>query len=303
MNLRPDLEIRRQVTHARVFAALGVLFLGLQLWIFIRWAADGHAHPVTAPPDSIPISHAIISWTLQAVVLLLVIVFTAIVVRQCRRAGHITFDAALLLGFFLSFWQSPLFNYETVAIVATSHSVNVTTWGPYIPGWHSPHPQDQPETLLGLSGTGFIALMMWVWIQALLTRRIAQRFPHWTWTQLLPASLLAGLAVDILIESVWMNTGFYTYTTASTLLTPLHGRWFGPHLLYYAAVTLFISTPAVTIRHDAQTRGTNPYPFQGTQTLGIRHSTTLRLLVGIGLANTQLLTYFTTCVLITHLLH
>jgi hypothetical protein len=101
--------------------------------------------------------------------------------------GHITFDAALLLGYFLSFWQSPLFNYEKIALVVTPHSVNVTTWGPYIPGWDSPHPQDQPETLLGLSGAGFITLMTWMWIQAWLTARITRHFPDWTWNQLLPA--------------------------------------------------------------------------------------------------------------------
>lgn len=302
MNLRADIEVRHRVTPAAVFAALGVMFIAFQLWIFIRWAADGQAHAVSSTPDSISAPHAVVTWMLQAVVLLLAVVFTGIVVRQCRRAGHITFDAALLLGYFLSFWQSPLFNYETVALVVNPHSVNVTTWGPYIPGWDSPRPQDQPETLLGLSGAGFVALMMWVWIQAWLTGRIARYFPDWTWSRLLPASLLAGLAVDFLIEAIWMNTGFYSYAIAPTALTLLHGHWFGPQLLYYAAVTLFISTAAVVIRHDAQARGTVPYIFCGTQTLGLRLSGTVRLLAGVGLANVLLLAYFVTCVLITHFL-
>lgn len=280
-----------------VFAVLGGLFLACQLWIFIRWAAAGHARPV--PSSASP---TIVTGTLQAMVLLLAIVFTGVVVRQCRRAGHITFDAALLLGYFLSFWQSPLINYEQVALVVTHHSVNVTTWGPYIPGWDSPRPWRQAETLLGISGVGFIALMTWVWLQAWLTSRIARRHPDWTWHRLLPASLLAGLAVDFLIESIWMNTGFYSYTVAPTPLTPLHGHWFGPQLLYYAAVTLFISTPAVMIRHDARTRGTDPYIFRGTRTPGSHASSTMRLLAGVGLANLLLLTYFITCVLITQLL-
>jgi uncharacterized protein DUF5135 len=275
-----------------VFAALGGLFLACQLWIFIRWAADGHARPVSSSA-----SPTIITGTLQAVVLLLAIVFTGVVVRQCRRAGRITFDAALLLGYFLSFWQSPLINYRKLALVVSPHSVNVTTWGPYVPGWKGPHPRNQAETLLGISGVGFVALMTWVWIQAWLTNRIARRHPDWTWNRLLPASLLTGLAVDFLIESIWMNTGFYSYTVAPTPLTPLHGHFFGPHLLYYAAVTLFISTPAVLIRHDAQTRGTDPFIFRGTHT-----SSTVRLLAGVGLANLLLLTYFITCGLITQFL-
>jgi hypothetical protein len=281
----------RAITPATVFAALGGLFLACQLWIFIRWAAAGHARPVTSTAPN-----TVVTWTLQAVVLLLAIVFTGIVVRQCRRAGHITFDAALLLGYFLSFWQSPLINYQQIALVVTSHSINVTTWGDHIPGWDSPHPRSQAETLLGISGAGFVALMTWMWIQSWLTSRIARRHPDWTWGRLLPASLLAGLAVDFLIESIWMNTGFYSYTVAPTPLTPLHGHWFGPHLLYYAAVTLFISTPAVMLRHDSRTRGTEPYIFRGA--LG----STVRLLAGVGLANLLLLTYFVTCVLITQLL-
>lgn len=275
-----------------IFATLGGLFLACQLWVFVRWAAAGDARPVasTAPPTAV-------TWTLQAVVLLVAVVFTGVVVRQCRRAGHITFDAALLLGYFLSFWQSPLVNYEKLALVVTPRSINVMTWGPYIPGWDSPNPRSQPETLLGISGAGFVALMTWVWIQAWLTGVIARRRPDWTWHRLLPASLLAGLVVDFLIESIWMNTGFYSYTVAPTPLTPLHGHWFGPHLLYYAAVTLFISTPAVMMRHDARTRGTDPYLFRGGHASG-----TVRLLAGVGLANLLLLAYFITCVVVTRLL-
>jgi hypothetical protein len=301
MNVGADIEVRRRVTPAAVFATLGVMFVTFQLWIFIRWAADGQAHAVSSTPDSISAPRAVVTWMLQAVVLLLAVMFTGIVVRQCRRAGHITFDAALLLGYFLSFWQSPLFNYEKVALVVNRHSVNVTTWGPYIPGWDSPRPQDQPETLLGLSGAGFVTLMMWVWIQAWLTGRIARRFPDWTWSRLLPASLLAGLAVDVLIEAIWMNTSFYSYAAPPTA-PMLHGHWFVLPLLYYAAVTLFISTAAVVIRHDAQARGTVPYVFCGTQTPGLRLSSTTRLLAGVGLANVLLLAYFATCVLTTHFL-
>lgn len=283
--------MRVKATPSAFFAALGGLFLAGQLWIFIRWAADGNAHPV--PSSASP---TIVTWALQAVVLLLAIVFTGVVVRQSRRAGHVTFDAALLLGYFLSFWQSPLINYEKVALVVSHRSVNVTTWGPYIPGWDGPSPRSQAETLLGISGVGFIALMTWMWSQAWLTGRIARRHPDWTWGRLLPASLPAGLAVAFLLESIWMNTGFYSYTVTSSPLTPLHGHWFGPHLLYYAVVTLFISTPAVMIRHDARTRGADPYIFRGAR------SDAVRLLAGVGLANLLLLTYFVTCVLITQLL-
>lgn len=302
MNARADIEIRRRVSPAAVCAALGVIFITLQLWIFIRWAADGQAHPVSSTPDNISTPRAILTWILQALVLLLAVVFTGIIVRQCRRAGHITFDAALLLGYFLSFWQSPLFNYEKIALVVTPHSVNVTTWGPYIPGWDSPHPQDQPETLLGLSGAGFITLMTWMWIQAWLTARITRHFPDWNWNQLLPACLLAGLAVDFLIETIWMNTSFYNYAAPPTTLIVLHGHWLGLPPLYYAAATLLISTAAVVIRHHAHTRGTVPYIFHGTQTLCPHLSGTMRLLAGVGLANVLLLAYFTTCVLITHFL-
>jgi hypothetical protein len=303
MNAGVDIKVRRRVTPAAVFAALGVMFIAFQLWILIRWAADGKAHAVPSMPESMSAPHAVVTWLLQAMVLLLAVTFTGIVVGQCRRAGHITFDAALLLGYFLSFWQSPLFNYEKVALVVNHHSVNMTTWGPYIPGWDSPNPEDQPETLLGISGAGFVVLMTWVWIQAWLTRRIARRFPDWTWNRLLPACLLAGLIVDFLIEGIWMNTGFYSYTAPPATPTLLHGHWFGVPLLYFAAVTLFISTPAVVIRHDAQTRGTVPYIFCGTQNLGLRLNGTVRLLAGAGLANILLLTYFITCDLVTHFLN
>jgi hypothetical protein len=90
MSGRADIEIRRRISPAAACAALGVIFIALQLWIFIRWAADGQAHAVSSAPDSISVPHAILTWMLQALVVLLAVVFTGIVVRQSRRAGHIT---------------------------------------------------------------------------------------------------------------------------------------------------------------------------------------------------------------------
>ncbi|MDI5979862.1 spirocyclase AveC family protein [Amycolatopsis magusensis] len=291
----------RRVTPAAILAALGAGFLAGQLWIFIRWAADGHARPVAPTPENISTSHSTVTWTLQGMVLLAAVVFIGVVTRQCRRAGYITFDAALLLGYFFSSWQSPLINYEKIALVVTPHSLNVTTWGPYIPGWDSPQPLSQPETLLGVSGAGFGVLMTWVWIQAWLTGRIAQRFPGWTWRRLLPASVSAGFAVDFLIETLWRNTGFYSYTAAPSPLTPLHGYWAGPSLLYYVAVTLFISTPAVMLRPGAKTRA-DPLNLDRAPTLGSSPGNFVRMLAGVGLANLLLLTYFISCGLITRLL-
>ncbi|MFJ2780133.1 MULTISPECIES: spirocyclase AveC family protein [unclassified Kitasatospora] len=290
----------RRITPATVFATLGALFLALQAWIFIRWAAAGDAHAVPSAHDNISAPREAAVWAVQAVVVLLAAVYTWIVVRQCRRTGQITFDAALLLGYVLAFWQSPLFNYRALSIVVNRHTVNVATWGEQIPGWHSP--PGQPETLLGLSGLGFVALMTWVWIQAWLTIRISRRFPQWGWGRLLPATLAAGFVVDWAIEAVWGSTGFFSYATQPTVLTLFEGHWYGMPLLYYAAVTLFISTGAVVIRHQAQARGTVPYIFRGTELLTGRAPAAVRLLAGIGLANILLLTYFAVTLLISHFL-
>ncbi|WP_424639434.1 spirocyclase AveC family protein [Embleya sp. AB8] len=276
--------------------------IAFQLWVFGRWAADGGFRAVASSGYEISSGRAAVTWAAQIAIGLTALVLGVVLVRSAWRARQVTLNLALFAGFMLSFWQSPLFNYEQRAIVLNRYALNVATWGPYIPGWNSPAPQAQAESLLGLSGASFGLLLFWPWAQDWVTRRIAEWRPGWSWGRLLPVSLAAGVVTAALIEVIWMNTGLYAYATPLRGLTLFAGHWYGLPLLFPVVAALLIATPVVVLRHYARLHGTEVYLFRGSERLGRRTGQTLRLLSGVGLANIQLLCYFAANVLIAHAL-
>jgi len=286
-------------TPSGAFAVLGGAALVFQTWVLGRWVAGGGMHSAPSSGYRISTAREAVTWAAQGGIPVIALVMGLVIVRASRRAGRVTLDLALLLGFFLGFWQSPLFNYRQLAILMNRYAVNVTTWGPYIPGWHGPDAGGQVETPLALSGVSFFLLILWYWVQGWATDRIAARRPHWGWGRLLPASLLAGWAGAAAIELAWMSTGLYSYAAPLAHLTLFPGHWYRLPLLYPLADAVFLSTAPVVMRHEELARGRVPYVFRGTELLALRSGNALRLLAGVGLANILLLGYFAACLLLS----
>ncbi|WP_170223227.1 spirocyclase AveC family protein [Nonomuraea turkmeniaca] len=264
--------------------------IAFQLWIFARWVADGGAHAVPHYGYEISTVRAVITVVVQVVIGAVALLTAVVLIRRSRAVGRVTFDTAMYFGFFLGFWQDPLFNYHRIALTVTHFGANVTTWGPYIPGWHSPHPELQAETLLTVSCVAYFMLMFWVWPQAALTMRIARRRPHWRWVRLVAVSVLIGVCVDIVLEAIWLSTGVFSYAAPVPKLTVFEGHWYGFPLTQPVGAAILI-TPVVMMRHVSQIHATEPWLFRGVDMFATAWGNILRLLAGIGLANVLLLAY------------
>jgi Spirocyclase AveC-like len=291
-NALADTSRRRWAQPVTILAGLGLLFLAVQVVVFTSWALDDAAHPV--PADRYPISpgRATLLWVLQAAVAAIAITVSVVAIHRCLRTRQVTFDAALILGYTLAFWQSPLASYTQLVVVSSPHALNMATWGPYLPGWDSPHPEQQHEGLFALSGLGYTTLILWVWLQAFLIGRITNRFPRWGWLRVLLAAFVAGIAVDLLIEGVWLSTGIYTYLTHIPGWTLFPGRWYGLPLPYAAVVSAFISTGPALMRHYESAHGATPFIFCGIHQYRPHTRAAVRLAAGVGAVNVLLLAYF-----------
>lgn len=131
-----------------VLAAIGALCVALQLWIYGAWALDGiHRLPATGP-DTVPTRIKVALWTIQALGLVLIVWLAASLRRQWRRTRTLQPDGLLFVGALSTVWLEPIGSYFKTTFLCNSYTINVASWGPYIPGWQNPAGSHKPEPLL-----------------------------------------------------------------------------------------------------------------------------------------------------------
>ncbi len=272
------------------WAAFGVLCLAAQAWVFSRWISDGGLHAVPADGYEIPSVHKVVIWLAQAVIVGGLAWFALRFVRDCRREHRVTFLAAVFVGYFSIVWTTPLSNYSEFVVASNRYSINVTSWGPYFPGWHGPYPSQAVSVLL--DDGAYVLLIFWVWLVLAATNRISRRRPGWGLFRLAVVATLAGFVVDIVLQTVAIRFGTYAYARALPGFTMFEGHWYQLPLSSTLMVTLGIVLPVVlSILH---VRGTDRevWVLQGSDRLPTPLQHGIRLLAGVGFANL--------CLLLTH---
>ncbi|WP_369383112.1 spirocyclase AveC family protein [Streptomyces sp. cg36] len=248
---------------------------------------------MTFNPDvDIPRVRAALAWMGAALDITLLVVITVVVVRGCRRAGLITFDAALFAGYTLSAWQDPLYDYSGPFALHSQYALHLPSWGPYIPGWQG-HSDSHLniETAIGLAGVGgFAAMIACVWTQWWLIDQVARRRPRWRRARMLPLGLLAGLVTVCFFEALAISTGAYAWAGAVRSLSLWGGHWYQYPLYECFAWTVFLTVAAMT-RHNWRAHATIPHMFRGTEPAVSRGDNWTRLLAGVGFANVATLGY------------
>ncbi|GAA0424940.1 spirocyclase AveC family protein [Streptomyces luteireticuli] len=215
--------------------------------------------------------------------------FGVLIWRDCRRQGAVTLSAALFVGWLLCFWQDPLLNYRHLMVITSRHDLNVTSWGPYLPGWHPPHPELASEALVGASMFAYAAMIIWYWVPMWLTKPVLRRRPRWGLLRLLPVVLLAGAVADAVCEGLWLRTGVYMYPTDAASLSLFGGHWYQLYIPQITNIAMFISAPPVLMHLYAQRHATTVHIFRGTEQAGPRTAGWARLLAGVGFTNFFLL--------------
>ncbi|MFD3925652.1 spirocyclase AveC family protein [Streptomyces sp. NPDC058614] len=294
----PGPPAARLVSPATVAAALGVALLLFQGWIYIRWIAAGDARLIPTGDYTISPGRSAVAWAVQGFIALAAVLIVWKVIRDSRRARAVTLNAALVVGFVCSGWQNPIFNYDRLTLLTSQHMWSLQSWGPYIPGWDSPHPEYQAQNIFSLSFFGMTTVIVWPWLQGWITARVVDRRPHWGWGRFLAATIAAGLCADTVLGVTWMQTGAFARISADGPLTLFPGHWYGVSLPYVLCVVVGLATPTVAMQHHARKHNAIPLIFRGSERFGPRGQNTLKLLAGIGWANLTVFAYIAGCALI-----
>lgn len=237
------------------WAALGAGFVALQMYIHGAWIlSDDFRHVgtgVTPVPDYMTIS-ARVNEVVWFAFMLGVIYFFAI--RPWRRDGRLSLDGLLVLAFYFTWWQDPLFNYVAHAWNYSSVSVNMGGWAGHIPGWSSPNGGNIPEPLfwvlpfyIGLGGAGSI-------LGASLMRKWRARRPRIHIGTMLVAVYAAWFVFDLALEFFWVRTGLYTYAGATDGWTIFSGEWY-QFPLYEPLMVGFLGMGWTMCRYFVNDRG------------------------------------------------
>ncbi|MEW2581258.1 spirocyclase AveC family protein [Streptomyces syringium] len=273
------------------WAALGMVCIAFQVWVFGRWAADGGLHAM--PPGGYEISsmRKTITWAVQIFVMAALAACAWWLARDCHRQGRVTYLAVLFFGYWTTLWSSPLSNYSTLAIASNRYSLNVTSWGPYIPGWHGPQAQEQVQSVI-LTDAGYVLLILWVWVVVAATIKIARRQPHWGLGRLALSAALVCFVFDAIVEAAYIRMGTYVYPRGLPQLTLFPGHWYQLPLSASFMVTIASVLPSVLVSLRAQATGREEWILQGSEKLPRRARPWAQLLAGAGFLNV--------CVVLSH---
>lgn len=280
---------RTWAAPARLWGALGVVFLAVQAVLFGRWIlADGLHVTFDSDADISPV-RATIVWIVQALVIAASVVVVYVLARQCIREGSISFDTAIAVGFVLCAWQDPLLEWVKPTFFHSYYALHFTpNWGPHLPGWSHPG-LTRPITLaLAPSGLGYLAMITCVWLQCRLAGRVLRLHEQWRTGRILATYLAAGLVVVVSFEAVFIGAGIYTYPLAVPALSLWAGHWYQYPLTEMVTWTLFLTAFAF-MRHRLVANGVIPHIFRYAETSINRWWA--RLLTGVGITNTLMLTY------------
>jgi hypothetical protein len=192
----------------------------------------------------------------------------------------------------LWFLLDPQQNYIRTTVNFNSHVVNVGCPQCHIFGWINPHAERFPEPVVGAliyGGPIFLGIVACGWVMGKCRAR---------WPQLTPMGLI-GIAVafmcvaDLLMEMVWVLTGFYTYSGVISQFTLLHGHFYqwplyepfmwGPTWATWACIRYFRNDRDQTIVEQGVDR------LRG----GARARGGVRILASVGMVNTVMFVLFT----------
>ncbi len=277
----------RKVKPIKIWAAVGAVFLMVEVYSLAGWIGSGKATPTPRGPTPIP------SWHMWAVninmvlsVTMFVVIFYWFIVRSWRREGRLSADGLLALVFVTIWWQDPLVNFFQTWLTYSTAFPNWGSWTTNIPGWYAPNSNLFAEPLIfagptylyfRFGGTVFICYML----------RISRaRWPQISNLGLIMTCFACSVLFDLVFETVWLRFGFYTYAGAISGLTLFHGHYY--QFPAYAAVYAGALVAGWSwLRYGRDDTGLT-YAERGVDELrvGTKVKTSVRFLALVGACNT-----------------
>jgi hypothetical protein len=287
---RPSTSRHWWRTPAAAWAAIGVAVLIVQVIILARWLAAEDLESARGH-YSISAIRAAVIWIEQGLLAVGLVVVSVVLGRRCRNARAIAFYTTIFVGYFFTWWLSPIMTYNQPSPIGNRPAVNVVSWGPYLPGWHLPHAELHIETLLAAQMFMFPLAVVWPWLQTLGLRVLLRRFPVWA-----PIQVASGphrhRNTDRPPGRVHLRVLWRLRLPAGHSFAVIVRRSLVPAS---APQRPFGWSPSVHPNYLHDLRGPAPrttvHIFRGTEGLAPRWQASVRLAAGIGFVSLLLLVY------------
>jgi hypothetical protein len=198
LTAEPEPLTPRRVPASIVLAAVGVLVVGYALWTWGSWLADGPSQ-ITASRDPGSASRWV-ARGYEAIIVLVALVVTVRIVRECRRERRVVFDAVMVVaGFFTLFWD-PMVNWMQPNFMYSSQWLNLNTWVANAPGVVNPtaNLMPQPVFIMLIYPFGLLAFAM---ILNHGMRFVRRRFPRVSNFELLAFTYVYGWVLGFCLEA------------------------------------------------------------------------------------------------------
>ncbi|MHB8692189.1 MAG: spirocyclase AveC family protein [Solirubrobacteraceae bacterium] len=276
---------RRKTLPITAWSVIGAAVLALFVYVFAHWILSGQAH--TTPTGVTPVP----SW-MKTMALVQQVVFGAgslalfylVVVREWRRAGHLTLNGMSYICIATAWWQDSFLNYIQPQITYNSQLVNFGSWDASLPGWVSPNAAHFPSPIVWYLG---VYPLLFCGATIVVLRGMA--WARSRWLRLGNVGLVAGTYAFLALfaftfEFFFVRTGMYQYGGfGGPRIFPSHTYAFpiGVPILdsavwtMWAAVLFFRNDKGETIAE----RGVEQLRFGG------RSKRALRLLALFGICN------------------
>jgi ABC-type Fe3+-siderophore transport system permease subunit len=245
-------HLRRLASPAVCLATLGMAFIVLDLVVLGRWVAAG-PEPVRVDVDAVPTYVKVWAWIIQGLIVVSLVYTVARVVRGSWRENRLTVDAAIAIAAITLVAQDPLFNVTpNPNLRYNPYFLNLSTWGPWIPGWHGSHPEQQPEPVL--LAFAYLTTLPIVWVIISVMGKIRERRPRIGTLAFVLAGSAFAMVFDFVLEIFVIHIGGYTYPHAIGWLSLFPGTWRQICLTAGLIVILYMAIVALMLRTDADGR-------------------------------------------------
>jgi hypothetical protein len=223
---QPQRKTRFWDTPVAWWAALGVMLLAGEAYIFTRWFLSSDLRRIPAGPTPVP------GWMKVTLVLSCIGIiggFVFVMWRWCikpwRKTGNLTTLGAFGIATLTMFWQDPLQN-QIVPWYSWNHWLpNTGSWANEIPGMSQVNATALAEPLY-IVITGFtlfyfgFGAIYGSWVMD----KVKARRPDVGTPWLIAASLVACTVTLGVVEVFWMRAGAYIYPSAIPSLTLFYGH-------------------------------------------------------------------------------
>ena len=208
------------------WAAVGLGFVVLQIYIYVAWIISGPER-TPAGPDPVPGWMNAVGQTWQAVGLVVVLgVVYRLVVRPALKERRLTTDGMLVIGFLSLVWQDPLLNYTQSVVTYNAMFLNWGSWGHQVPGWLSPTGHQYAVPLLWTGPAYVYATLVGILFCTYVMNRARRRWPTIGTAGLIGVCVTSIVVFDVLMEIGFLRLGIYSYPGAIRSLTLFAGHYY-----------------------------------------------------------------------------